>query len=285
VSFRAARLAALLLATLAAGPARAADEATELANIPAPVTVPARLLSLVPVVYPEAARRAGIAGTVIVRARVGRDGRVRETAIDHSIPELDEFAKARVHRYEFSPATRDGDEVETWVEVPVRFDASLPTGTRGGERIEAGRDPELERSFESDVLVLQQNEPAPPGAEDAPLRERIMRGALLLDVIPPPGREAIHAFRQGDSLARVTSPELRERRKAHWARAAHLAPWWPLPYRRLASGALFERDFATLEACAGILLAGRPGDEWATAMLRRARQVRLADSRDSGDKK
>jgi len=276
---RAALFAVFLLGAFVAARAPsacAADEATELANIPAPVTVPARVLRLVPVHYPESARRAGISGTVIVRARIGRDGRVRETAIVHSIPELDEFAMAQVRRFEFVPAKRDGDEVETWVDVPVRFDPALPSGTRGSELVEAGRDTDVDRSFEGDVVVLQQSEPAIPNADDTPLRERIMRGALLLDVIPPPGIEAIHAFRQGDSLAGASTPALRERRKAHWARAAHLAPWWPLPYRRLVSVALFERDFTTLERCAGIILAGRPNDEGTTAMLRRARQLKLA---------
>jgi len=271
-----------------------ADEASELAHLPAPGTTPARLEWRVPASYPPHLRERGVAGVVIVSARVGRDGRIRETRIEHSVPDLDEAARAVAGRYEFTPArapgeagSGSGDDVESWVLIPVRYDASLPTGARGSEPVAAARYPDTERSFESDVAVLQQSEPSAPSVEDAELRRRIMSGSLLLEVMPPPGIEAVHALLQGDSLAQATTPEVRERRRERWLLAAHLAPWWPLPYRRLTAVAIADRELGMAQRCADILLAGRPGDEWALAMRRRARQIELAEGseRDGGSKK
>ncbi|MEO5617403.1 MAG: TonB family protein [Candidatus Eisenbacteria bacterium] len=271
-------VAAVLLT--AVPPAFSADAEAETEFIPTAVSVPARLERLIPVQYPDAARREGISGVVVVRARVGRDGRVRETQVEHSIPALDEYAQSLVRRYEFLPARDEIGEVETWVDVPVRFDEALPRGARGGEHVGSARYPDVERSFESDVTVLQQTDPVLPNPDDAALRARIMSGSLLLEAIPPPGAEAIRAFLEGDSLARSTLQEVRDRRRQGWIRAAHLAPWWTLPYLRLAGISVAERDFATAEICISVLQAGRPGYAAALALQRRARQLQLAEGRN-----
>jgi TonB family protein len=268
--------AAAVLWALAAPPADA-DEPAGSEFIPPAVGVPARLERIVPVQYPEAARREGISGVVVVRARVGRDGRVRETRMEYSIPALDDFAQAMVRRYEFLPARDAIAEVESWVDVPVRFDPSLPTGARGSELVAASRYPDAERAFESDVAVLQQNDAVLPNPADAALRERIMTGSLQLEVMPPLGAEAIKAFLEGDKFARSTDEEVRAKRRLSWARAAHLAPWWPLPYLRLAGNSVAERDFVTAEICSRIVLAGRPGHEVALATQVRARHLQLAE--------
>lgn len=74
-----------------------------------------------PVVYPEAARRAGIEGTVLVQALVGRDGHVLDVRVQKSIPELDSAAVANVQRWVFKPALTKGQPVAVWVAIPVRF--------------------------------------------------------------------------------------------------------------------------------------------------------------------
>jgi len=71
--------------------------------------------------YPEAARIAGVDGTVMVQALVGVDGAVRDTRIAHSIPMLDDAAVEAVKQWRFTPAIAKDKPVEIWVAVPVHF--------------------------------------------------------------------------------------------------------------------------------------------------------------------
>lgn len=71
--------------------------------------------------YPDEARRAGIEGTVMVHALVGRDGRVKDTVVLKSIPGLDAAAQECVRQWTFKPARAGGAPVPVWVAVPVRF--------------------------------------------------------------------------------------------------------------------------------------------------------------------
>lgn len=73
--------------------------------------------------YPEEARRQGMEGTVQVRVRVNRDGRVEETAIALSSGNclLDSAAVRTAQTFRFSPAMKDGQAVRSWVLVPVEF--------------------------------------------------------------------------------------------------------------------------------------------------------------------
>jgi protein TonB len=82
--------------------------------------LPERSLT-VPPTYPEAARDAGIQGTVKVRAHVRADGTVDAIAVVHSIPGLDEAAMQCVKQWRFKPASFQGKPVAVWVGVPVRF--------------------------------------------------------------------------------------------------------------------------------------------------------------------
>lgn len=72
-------------------------------------------------VYPEAARRAGIQGTVTVQALVGTDGVVRDARVVDGIPALDAAALQAVRQWRFEPARAGGKPVAVWVSVPVRF--------------------------------------------------------------------------------------------------------------------------------------------------------------------
>ncbi len=85
-------------------------------------------ITKVPPTYPPAMREAGIQGTVVVKALVGKDGRVSRTMIVKSIsetnpaPELDAAAAAAVRQWIFKPArSREGATVAVWVDVPIRF--------------------------------------------------------------------------------------------------------------------------------------------------------------------
>jgi protein TonB len=72
-------------------------------------------------VYPEAARKARIEGTVVVRGLVDRDGRVRDVRVTKSIPGLDQAAEDCVRQWTFKPAMAKGSPVAVWVAIPVKF--------------------------------------------------------------------------------------------------------------------------------------------------------------------
>ena len=71
--------------------------------------------------YPDIAREAGVDGTVLVQALVGKDGRVKDTKVVQSIPMLDAAATEAVTQWVFKPALSNNKPVAVWVAVPVRF--------------------------------------------------------------------------------------------------------------------------------------------------------------------
>jgi protein TonB len=73
--------------------------------------------------YPEAARRAGGEGTVVVKAYVQADGTIGAADVHQSSgdPELDRAALDAIREWRFSPAARAGRAVAAWVLVPVQF--------------------------------------------------------------------------------------------------------------------------------------------------------------------
>ncbi len=86
-------------------------------------------ITRVPPVYPDIAREAGVDGTVMVQALVGRDGRVKDTrlvdksgkVVTASIPMLDAAAIAAVRQWVFKPALSNNKPVAVWVAVPLKF--------------------------------------------------------------------------------------------------------------------------------------------------------------------
>jgi len=73
--------------------------------------------------YPLAARRRGIEGQVLLRARVQEDGRCAqvETKQSSGYAMLDSAALETVKKWRFAPATLSGTPVASWVEVPITF--------------------------------------------------------------------------------------------------------------------------------------------------------------------
>jgi protein TonB len=72
-------------------------------------------------VYPDVARNAEVQGTVLVRALVGKDGKVKNAIIVESIPLLDEAAIACAKTAVFRPAISQQEPVEVWVMMPITF--------------------------------------------------------------------------------------------------------------------------------------------------------------------
>jgi len=73
--------------------------------------------------YPDAARRLGQEGTVMLRVLVTVDGAAGRVALERSSgsPHLDGAALERVRNWRFRPAWQGAAPVESWVIVPIVF--------------------------------------------------------------------------------------------------------------------------------------------------------------------
>lgn len=85
-----------------------------------------RLVRKVNPTYPFQAKRRGVEGKVIVRFLVDNQGRVSEFSVVQAEPEgvFEESALRAVRKWRFEPGEKDGKPVDTWVQVPIRFELS-----------------------------------------------------------------------------------------------------------------------------------------------------------------
>ena len=83
---------------------------------------PAYLRNPVPS-YPRVARLSGWEGTTVLRVLVRKDGRGDKIEISQSsgFPILDESSVETVRRWRFLPARAGEEPVDSWVEIPIRF--------------------------------------------------------------------------------------------------------------------------------------------------------------------
>jgi protein TonB len=109
-------------------PAHAQDEEQVVPLPPVDVTAPWPLTPPAPKqvtrpAYPEAARRNQEQGTVNLVVRVLHDGKVGEVNVKKSSGSrlLDEAAVAEAKKWQFVPGHKGPKPVDTWVEVPIRF--------------------------------------------------------------------------------------------------------------------------------------------------------------------
>lgn len=79
------------------------------------------LISMPPPVYPDMARQAEVEGTVMVRALVGKDGKVQDAFVTEGIPMLNDAAVAAAKKAVFKPALQQHKPVAVWVQIPMRF--------------------------------------------------------------------------------------------------------------------------------------------------------------------
>lgn len=84
----------------------------------------ARILRHVEPPYPIASIRAHEEGTVMLQVFVGVNGRVSDVRVltSSGFTRLDEAAAKEVRTWRFAPATRGGQPIATWVNVPVKFE-------------------------------------------------------------------------------------------------------------------------------------------------------------------
>ena len=82
--------------------------------------------------YPEAARRNGEQGVVLIRVLVDAEGRPGQVSLKQSsgFPLLDAAALEAVRQWTFEPARAGGLPVASRVDLPVRF-ALRPAGNQG----------------------------------------------------------------------------------------------------------------------------------------------------------
>jgi protein TonB len=81
-----------------------------------------KLLYRVEPVYPEAARKAHLEGTVLLQAIIGVDGRVEDLQVVHSASALlDAAALAAVGQWRYRPATLNLRPVRVYLTVTVEF--------------------------------------------------------------------------------------------------------------------------------------------------------------------
>jgi len=75
----------------------------------------------VPPAYPPYARSLRIQGNVRVGAVIGKDGVPRNLKILSGDPRLIDSALAAIRQWRYSPATLDGEAVESQTEITVSF--------------------------------------------------------------------------------------------------------------------------------------------------------------------
>ena len=74
--------------------------------------------------YPETASGTGITGRVVIAVCVGKDGRVRDSAIISSRPTglgFEDAVKSVIEKWQFTPALQQGIPIEVWFGVPFEI--------------------------------------------------------------------------------------------------------------------------------------------------------------------
>ena len=227
---RFAAAAAVLVAAWLATPARAQPAPSEFALVDSlELDEPPHVIKRVD---PVTARYVTehIEGTVLVLARVGKDGLVREPRVLHSIPPLDSAAVRAARQWVFSPALRDGKPIAVWITIPIRFSAD----GRGPvpPEVQARRDHEAaQAAFDGGCAELRARGAVAPSDSDALLRERVIRAHARLARPPAVPKDAWDEMGRG--LASLGDDEADLALDA-FAQALFDAPWWGEAYRQIA---------------------------------------------------
>jgi TonB family protein len=86
-----------------------------------PIITAPRLTHRVPPVYPEAAKKAGIEGTVVLSVSLDEKGSVVRARVIKSIPELDQAALDAVRQWKYEPMRVDRTPRPIVFTVEVEF--------------------------------------------------------------------------------------------------------------------------------------------------------------------
>lgn len=105
------------------GPAAATGDVLPSPNAPVYVEELPSVVKEVKPIYPSMAREAGIEGLVMVKALVGKDGRVLDVMLmeKYQVPVLNESALEAARQWVFTPGLDNGRPVACWTVIPFRF--------------------------------------------------------------------------------------------------------------------------------------------------------------------
>lgn len=87
-----------------------------------PVFTSPKPIVRVPAIYPAAARRDGVSGSVMLQAVVNEAGQPTAVNVVRGIrADLDQAAKDALSKWRFQPGTADGKPVESRINVEIAF--------------------------------------------------------------------------------------------------------------------------------------------------------------------
>lgn len=76
----------------------------------------------VPPEYPDALKRDGVVGMVVVKCTIDEQGNVADPEIEKSTnPGFDKAAVDAIKKWKFKPARQDGNPVAKKVSIPIKF--------------------------------------------------------------------------------------------------------------------------------------------------------------------
>lgn len=116
-------------------PAQAAADATSSLVRVAENVASTMVISKSPMQYPDAARQAGVQGTVVLKILVDQAGKVKEVSAISGEPSLAQAATDAVKQWRYKPYLVDGVPVEMETQLSVKFslkpaeDTAPPLGT------------------------------------------------------------------------------------------------------------------------------------------------------------
>lgn len=73
--------------------------------------------------YPEYAKRKGYEGTVVLKVKILKTGDVSDVQVSRSSGHrvLDDAAVAAIQKWKFSPAEKNKQPIDQWVQLPINF--------------------------------------------------------------------------------------------------------------------------------------------------------------------
>jgi protein TonB len=74
--------------------------------------------------YPPEAGRAGIEGTVVLLAVIGKDGTVKDVRVEKGLPVLAQAAIEAVKQWRYRPYLLNGEPVEVDSQITINFNLS-----------------------------------------------------------------------------------------------------------------------------------------------------------------
>lgn len=86
-----------------------------------PKIEPPQLVHSTPVVYPEFARQKRIQSTVLLKARIAKDGTVAKAEFLSGLPIFRDAALDAVRKWRYKPAMRDGQAIERQIVIQLEF--------------------------------------------------------------------------------------------------------------------------------------------------------------------